>query len=80
MDQQGLPEHTGSADFARWADEHFEQLLACAAAFFPDSLRKCPLVGDAVDGALEALKAGAAGGARSGGCCGNTPTTSWSAC
>src|SRR5205814_4567798 len=39
MDQQDLPEYSGPADFARWADEHFEQLLAGAAAFFPDSLR-----------------------------------------
>jgi hypothetical protein len=57
MDEHTLPAYTGSTDFAQWLDEHVERLLAHTAAFFPASLRKCPLVSDALDGALEPIKA-----------------------
>jgi RNA polymerase sigma factor (sigma-70 family) len=57
MDVPSIPALTSSPDFDRWLDEHLEAMLNRVAAFFPLSLRRCPLVSDALDGALEPIKA-----------------------
>jgi RNA polymerase sigma factor (sigma-70 family) len=57
MEAELIPPCPRVPDFGGWVEEHFERLLARMATFFLPSLRRCPLVAEALEGTLEALQA-----------------------